>query len=325
MGTVPSLPSDSLFQTAFDNASIGMALVSPDGKWLSVNRSVCQLLGYTEPELTRLTFQELTHPEDLDKDLEYVRDMLNGRLTRYEMEKRYFHKNGEIVFVLLSVSLVREHDGRPQFFISQIQDITARKRAEFVQEAMFCLPVALHYVAGQDGYFKRLSPSWCDLLGYTMEELLAQPFISFVHPDDVERTTREATQVRPSALFENRYRQKNGEYRWLLWASAGVQSSGLIFGVAVDYTARKEAEIALNQALREKSNLLVELGNSIAAIQTLQKGLLKVCAWTKQVQHEGKWISTEDFLTNHLQLSISHGISDSARDQVLEELRSHEL
>ena len=121
---------EEIFLSAFNFAAIGMALVSPDGGWLKVNSSLCNLVGYTEDELRKLTFLDLTHPEDLDQDLNYVNQMLSGNISTYQMEKRYFHKDGHIINALLSVSLVREKDGAPKFFISQIQDITRRKQLE---------------------------------------------------------------------------------------------------------------------------------------------------------------------------------------------------
>jgi PAS domain S-box-containing protein len=124
------LSPDSLFQNAFEFAAIGMALVSPEGKWLRVNRSICELTGYTEGELLKRTFQDITHPDDLDLDLENVRKMLASEIDSYQMEKRYLHKKGSIVSVLLSVSLVRNKSGEPLFFISQIQDITRQKTSE---------------------------------------------------------------------------------------------------------------------------------------------------------------------------------------------------
>jgi PAS domain S-box-containing protein len=124
------LSSDALFQSAFEFAAIGMALVSPEGKWLRVNRSVCKITGYSEAELLERTFQDVTHPDDLELDLENVRKMLAGEIETYQMEKRYHHKNRSIVWVLLSVSLVRTKSGEPLFFISQIQDITRQKTSE---------------------------------------------------------------------------------------------------------------------------------------------------------------------------------------------------
>ena len=118
------------YTNLFNFAPMGMAFVAPDGHWLKVNPVIPALLGYTEAELLAKTFQEITHPQDLAQDLDYVRQMLEGTIQSYQMEKRFFHKSGSIIWVLLSVSLVHDHEGNPLHFISQMQDITARKQAE---------------------------------------------------------------------------------------------------------------------------------------------------------------------------------------------------
>lgn len=118
------------FRGAFDFAAIGVALVALDGRWLRVNHALCELVGYTEAELLATNFQQLTYPDDLDADLNYVAQMLAGTIRTYQMEKRYFHKAGHLVHILLAISLVRDGQGNPLYFISQIQDITARKQAQ---------------------------------------------------------------------------------------------------------------------------------------------------------------------------------------------------
>ncbi|QGX40681.1 PAS domain S-box protein [Permianibacter aggregans] len=126
--------SQQRFSGAFDMAPIGMALVSLQGKWLEVNNHLCKLLGYPREELLRTDFQTVTHPEDLQADLQYVQALLNGKLNHYQMEKRYFHKSGEIIWGLLSVSLVRDSLERPVHFVSLIQDITEQKRTEQIKD-----------------------------------------------------------------------------------------------------------------------------------------------------------------------------------------------
>ncbi|MEP7346062.1 MAG: PAS domain S-box protein, partial [Gemmatimonadaceae bacterium] len=121
--------SDALHSAAFEQASIGVALVSIEGQWLKVNRALCDLVGYSESELLVRTFQDITYPEDLEVDLENVRQVLAGNVRSYEMEKRYVHARGHLVTVLLSVSLVRDDQGQPRYFTCHIQDITERKRA----------------------------------------------------------------------------------------------------------------------------------------------------------------------------------------------------
>ncbi len=118
------------FRGAFDASAIGMALVSPEGRFLQVNRSLRGIVGYSEDEFLEKTFQDITHPDDLDADLEQVKRILNGEIHTYQMEKRFFHKDGRIVWILLSVSLVRDADGRPLHLVAQIQDVTERKRFE---------------------------------------------------------------------------------------------------------------------------------------------------------------------------------------------------
>lgn len=172
-----------LFESAFEFAAIGMALVAPDGRWLRVNRALCDLTGYSAAELMESSFQEITHPDDLNLDLENLDKLLRGEISTYQIEKRYFRKSGEIVWVVLTVSLVRDTAGEPLFFISQIKDISARKRAE--------------------------------------------------------------------------------------------------------------------QELRE----------AVAEIEKLRSGLVTMCAWTKQVQVDGRWLPVEKFLSEHLHLKLTHGMS----------------
>ena len=122
--------SEERFSGAFEYAPIGVALVLPDGRWLKVNRALCDLVGYSEAELLTRTFQDITYPEDLEVDLENVRRMIAGEIRSYGMEKRYIHARGHLVTVFLNVSLVRDGQAQPLYFISQIQDITGRKLAE---------------------------------------------------------------------------------------------------------------------------------------------------------------------------------------------------
>jgi diguanylate cyclase (GGDEF)-like protein/PAS domain S-box-containing protein len=122
--------SEAHFRTAFDYAVIGMALVSPEGRWLRVNWSLCGILGYAEEELLEYDFQALTHRDDLGKDLAEVYRMLAGETDTFQLEKRFVHKLGHEVWTATSASMVRGSEGEPLHFIFQIQDITERKRAE---------------------------------------------------------------------------------------------------------------------------------------------------------------------------------------------------
>lgn len=121
--------SEERFRKAFEFSAIGMALVSADGHWLKVNKQLCNITGYSEEELLTKTFQEITHPDDLEIDLQQARELLDGTIDHYRMEKRYIHKNGSVVWILLSGSLVRDN-GKPLYFVSQVEDISQRKKYE---------------------------------------------------------------------------------------------------------------------------------------------------------------------------------------------------
>ncbi len=124
------------FQATFEQAAVGLAHVGTNGRWLRVNSRLCGIIGYTYQELMGLTFQDITHPDDLAADLKQVQQVLAGELSTYSMEKRYFHKSGETIWVNLTVSLVRKPDGTPDYFISVIEDITRRHRAERERDAL---------------------------------------------------------------------------------------------------------------------------------------------------------------------------------------------
>ncbi len=128
--------SEERFRSALDNAPIGMSLVSPEGRWLKVNRALLNILGYSEAELLATDFQHITHPEDLEKDLELVQQVLAGTIASYQMEKRYLHKNGSVVSVMLNVSLVRDQHQQPLYFVSQVENITERKQREAEREKL---------------------------------------------------------------------------------------------------------------------------------------------------------------------------------------------
>jgi PAS domain S-box-containing protein len=121
--------SEQRFRNFFETAAIGMCIVSLDGKFLNVNSVICQIFGYAESELLSLTWQELTYPEDLEVSQEYRRKILAKEISYYHLEKRYLHKNGQVIWTLVSVSVVRDEKQQPLHFISQIQDISEQQAA----------------------------------------------------------------------------------------------------------------------------------------------------------------------------------------------------
>ena len=121
--------SESQFRRIYENAAVGIALVSEEGRWLHINDSLCSLVGYDRDQLTHMTFQEITHPDDLETDLGLVTQMLEGRIDSYSMDKRYIRQDRSVVWVNLSVSLIADA-GETKTFIAIIRDISDRKTAE---------------------------------------------------------------------------------------------------------------------------------------------------------------------------------------------------
>jgi PAS domain S-box-containing protein len=122
--------SEHRFRLTFEQAAVGIAHVGLDGHWLRVNQKLCDIVGYTRDEMSQLTFQDMTFPEDLDADMAHVRDIVAEKISTYSMEKRYIRKDGSLIWIQLTVSLARGEQNEPQYFISIVQDIDERKRLE---------------------------------------------------------------------------------------------------------------------------------------------------------------------------------------------------
>ena len=181
-----------------------------------------------------------------------------------------------------------------------------------VDDRFFDLSIDMLTIAHFSGYFKRLNPAWERTLGFSREELQATPMFDFVHPDDRERTREQNQQVRAGGQalgFENRYRCKDGSYRWLLWNSTADHEHQLIYAVARDVTARKEAE-------EERERLLRELQAALAEVTELRK-ILPICMYCKSIRDdENYWQTVEAYLSHHKQISLSHGICPACHDKV---------
>ncbi|HRQ24103.1 MAG TPA: PAS domain S-box protein, partial [Anaerolineales bacterium] len=265
--------SEDLFRKAFQYSAIGMALVSIDGKWLKVNSRLCSMLGYSEKALLKKTFQDITHPGDLKADLNYVRQMLAGELETYTMEKRYIHKNGGVVWVLLAVSLVKNDDGTPLHFISQIKDITERKRAaeelrksegryRSIAEDMPALVCRFK----PDGVLTFLNSFYSDYLDLPADELLGRNLFDLI-PDPEKELVRKKLYAldhqTPFITYEYKTLNVRGEECWQRWTDRALfDEQGEVVeyqSVGEDITERKQAEQALREAEAKYRSLVENL------------------------------------------------------------------
>ncbi len=118
------------FRSAFDDAGIGMAIVSLEGRWLRANRALSELTGYPQDQLVGMGFGDITHPDDLPKDINALQEMVEGLRDRFQTEKRYFHADGHVIWISLSTTIVRDSEGKPMYLLSQMQDVSERKEVE---------------------------------------------------------------------------------------------------------------------------------------------------------------------------------------------------
>jgi PAS domain S-box-containing protein len=176
-----------------------------------------------------------------------------------------------------------------------------------MEDRFFAVSIDMLCFLDFNGYFKRLNPAWERTLGFTREELMSRPFIEFVHPDDRERTLKQNREVRGGGKalgFENRYLCKDGSYRWLLWNAAPDAPEQVIYSVARDVTARKQAE-------QEREQLVRELQAALAEVNTLRE-ILPLCSYCRKIRDdENYWHSVEGYISAHTNTRFSHGICPS--------------
>ena len=183
----------------------------------------------------------------------------------------------------------------------------AAGEARGLEDRFFAISIDMLCFLDFGGYFKRLNPAWERTLGWTIEELMSRPFIEFVHPDDRERTLAQNASVRAGGRalgFENRYLCKDGSFRWFLWNAAPDAAERVIYSVARDITAKKEADA-------ERERLVGELRTALAEVKVLRE-ILPICSYCRKIRDdENYWMSVESYISRHTNTQFSHGICPS--------------
>ena len=295
--------SEDRFRGAFDGAPIGMALMAPDGRFLQVNPALLGIIGYDEAELLALTFQEISHPDDLAADRKLVGEVLAGAIDTYQIEQRYLRKDGETICGRLTVSLVRDETGAPRYFVSQIQDVTPYKAAGAAlreAEARYRslveqIPAVVYVDAGNAlGTPVYVSPQIEALLGYTPDEWMSDPDIWWqaLHPYDRQRMTAAiagAGEIDAPMHLEYRFRARDGRDVWVHDQVTLVRdehgAAQYWQGFMVDVTDRKRAEEALlaakdaaEEASRLKSAFLSMATHELRTPLTVISGYVEMLA-----------------------------------------------
>ncbi len=254
------------FSHAFDSAAIGMALVNEQGRWIKVNRSLCRMLGYSGEELMKLTFQEITHPEDLFTDLELAKKLQNKEIDHYTLEKRYLTKTGDVLWINLTGTAVWDESGALAYFIAQIENITPRKK--IFQDLENQRDRLSHVIEGthlgtwewnvQTGE-TIFNETWAEIIGYSLKEL--QPvsihtWFELAHPEDLEKSNQILQKCFLGEVefyeCECRMQHKQGRWVWVLtrgkvltWTAEGKPEK--MFGTHLDISNSKILEKELFQ------------------------------------------------------------------------------
>lgn len=268
--------SEEQFRGAFEYSAIGMALFTIDGRCKKANQSLCDMLGYTEAELIRLGFEDITHPDDLPRNIELLKQLTDGVSDSYHMEKRYLHKNGRPVWVLLGVSILRDAEGEPIHFISQIQDITKIKEAEHAlavseekYRKIFENIQDIYYRTDQEGIVTEISPSIEKYYGYKRENVLGLPATSFYfYKDDRDNIINALIQDHAVTDFEVKLKSNTSE---LLYASVNARliiEEGIVVG--------SEGSIRDISLRKLQENELTSLNTELKALNNHREKLLSV-------------------------------------------------
>jgi diguanylate cyclase (GGDEF)-like protein/PAS domain S-box-containing protein len=303
--------STERFQSSFELSAIGEGIVSLEGRWLQVNGALCTMLGYSEEELLSLSFQDITHPEDLNNDLTHLSQMLAGTVRTYQIEKRYFHKRGHLLWITLNVALVHDAQGAPLYIISQIQDMTARKLAEDEMrrqqerlqesEAQFRLlfannPHPMWVLELGTLKFLEVNEAAIARYGYSREEFLSMR-LTEIRPPEFESQLFDHLAVlhgQSRLRDQARHRTKDGQFIDVEIAGHALEFDGrkTMLVLVQDITERKAAQEALLQQaamLQEQAELLDLAHDAIvvrqggtAAIQFWNRGADRMYGFTRE-------------------------------------------
>lgn len=281
--------SEERFRTYFESGLVGMAITALDKEWVEANDRLCTMLGYSREELRQKTWAELTHPDDLLEDETEFNKLLSGTLDSYYLEKRFIRKDGSLIFTNLYVNAVRTPSRQVEYVTAMIEDISERKQTEkalkeseerfrsmFEQAAVGVAQVNTH-----TGAFIKINQRYCDIAGYSQEEMKTKTFQAITHPEDLKTDLEDLANLRSGKIKtisrEKRYIQKNGSSVWInltvspLWQDNKEPSFHIT--VVEDITKRKSLEDAI-QKHNEELEITVE--QRTTRIQELEQRRMQV-------------------------------------------------
>lgn len=289
----------TILKHIFYQSRIPQMISSVDFAKTDINQAFCEFIGYTKEEWTNLSVENISHPSDFQQDLHLLGEIFNGTRTEYQMEKRYFHKTGEVKWGLLNVSLISDDVTNKSYLLGQIIDITDKKQMEETlrkSEQKYRLlaehisdVIVLHKI---DGTYAYISPSIKAIIGYSPEELLGKTPYRYIHEEDIPRVRqlhKDIITKRDPAFVSYRAKRKDGSYLWLETAIKAIyneQTGKLSEFVSV---SRDVQERRKTDELLRRSEKLAVVGEMAAAVAheirnplTSIKGFMQLFSSTKE-------------------------------------------
>ena len=286
------------FQHYFDSASVGMSVTLPDKTWIEVNQCLCDMLGYTRDELTGLPWDKISFPDDLPENTALFQQALEGKIDHYELDKRFIRKDGEIVYITLSVVCQRNEDGSVRHFLSSYINITGRKKAE---ETL--LKAENHFRAliekapdgvaliNAEGEFSFISPSAKKMFGHAPDDSIFNNPADHTHPDDLDMVHSELEKIIQDPTYiptlQYRFISKDGTWKWIESTFSNLLSNPEIEAIVInfrDINDRKEYEELVKH---ERMMLRTLIDNLPDPVYILDKGGRKVVANKADVENIG--------------------------------------
>jgi len=287
--------SEEQLRTIFENAPIAISLADVYDYHIVTSNSAHQtLLGYSNEEIAQMAFVDFTHPDDVSTDIDQIKQLIEGSQSRFQMEKRYIKKNGDVVWVDLTVALICDRDGTPRYSLGMFHDITAAKQREAERQqtetalrqseeqfrAFFeNSPIAIGLATLHDHYMVRTNAKYQELLGYSNSELCQMTFMDLTHPDDMSGDLALFEQLLAGSIsrfqMEKRYRCKNGDIIWV----------DLTVALVYDTLGKPLYSLCMPQDITEAKRLDGERRQTEEALRRSQASL----AEAQRVAHVGSW------------------------------------
>ena len=342
--TADFIESESRFRGIFEQAAVGIANVSLDGNFLRLNHKFCSIVDYPMEELLEKTFQEITYPDDLDKDLDLVQQLIDGKADTYTLEKRYLRRNSSIVWVNITVKIIRDDDNQPKWFVSVIEDISERKayqrqitdsyerfRAYMDQstEGIWCVafdePIDLSlpeeeqfelvlkhaYVAeANNAYAKHVGlENWQELIGTRVKDFLTPS--NQTNKSTIMNWIRARYTIRDAETIES---HKNGITRNILNNATAMVKAGCVervWGTQTDITEKKQVE----EKLRYQAALLENVSDAVLSVDNN----FKIVSWNEAAEKIYGW-KAEEALGRRLGDFLMTEYPNDSREEIMGKL-----